>query len=131
MPAGGIEIRLEYPITIPRAFPMHCISIQIAPEFLADFDRDDFLLRVRALGRSPEIDAFSEKGKAYLQFNFFTELPKLLWQDLEAALYKNITYGKIISRVSIVVCQNEDENAAEDFLVLHHFDSNEKIDSLK
>jgi hypothetical protein len=108
---------------------MHCISIQIQPDCLANFDRHEFLLRVRAAGRSPEIDTFQEKGVHYLHFNFFTEQPKLLWQELQTALYSSSEYGHIIGSISIAICDNENENDA--LLVLHHFDSNEKIDSLK
>lgn len=106
---------------------MYCISIQIQPESLTSFNKSDFLLRVRAAGRSPEIDDFEEKGQHYLQFNFFTERPKLLWQELQIALYNNPEYSEIIKPISIVIC--EDENASE-CLLLHHFDSNEKPDQL-
>lgn len=106
---------------------MHCISIQIQAKFIATFNKNDFLLRVRAAGRSPEIDDFEEKGKRYLQFNFFTEKPKLLWQELQMALYKNNEYGEIIKPISIVIC--EDEIVGE-CLLLYHFDSNEEISQL-
>ncbi|HWV15727.1 MAG TPA: hypothetical protein VN030_09855 [Cellvibrio sp.] len=111
---------------------MHFISIQIQPEFLPQFDRQAFLTRVRAAGRSPEIDEFEEKGKRYLQFTFFTENPRLLWQDLQAALYRNSEYRSIISPISIAVCESEPEgkHANHDFLLLHHFDSSEKLDQL-
>ncbi|MES2824766.1 MAG: hypothetical protein V4732_14275 [Pseudomonadota bacterium] len=106
---------------------MYCISLQIQPEFLASFNKSDFLLRVRAAGRSPEIDDFEEKGQRYLQFNFFSERPKSLWQELQTALFNNPEYSEIIKPISIVIC--EDENASECFL-LHHFDSNEKLNQL-
>ncbi|MES2676371.1 MAG: hypothetical protein V4660_19185 [Pseudomonadota bacterium] len=106
---------------------MYCISVQIQPEFLTSFNKSDFLLRVRAAGRSPEIDDFLEKGQRYLQFNFFTEQPKLLWQELQMALYNNPDYSEIIKPISIVIC--EDESASE-CLLLHHFDRNEKPDQL-
>jgi len=111
---------------------MHFISIQIQPEFLPTFDRQEFLSRVRGVGRSPEIDEFEQKGERYLQFTFFTERPKQLWQDLQTALYNNSEYSKIISPISIAVCESEseDKHAADSFLVLHHFDKNEKIDKL-
>lgn len=109
---------------------MNCISIQIAPEFLPDFDRHEFLLRVRSVGRSPEIDTFNEKGKTYLQFNFFTERPTLLWQALQDALYKNSEYSSIISPISIAIFEDNNEKSTDSILVLHHFDANEKIDSL-
>lgn len=107
---------------------MQSISIQIQPEFLSDFDRATFLKQVRAVGRSPEIDEFTEKGETYLTFNFFTEFPKKLWQDLQQALYQNADYSKIISPISIAVC--EDESHPQGYFFLHHFDVNEKLSSL-
>lgn len=111
---------------------MHFISIQIQPEFLNDFNPQDFLSRVRAAGRSPEIDEFEQKGQRYLQYTFFTERPKQLWQDLQAALYNSSDYSAIISPISIAICESEAEGKqpADSFLVLHHFDKNEKIDKL-
>jgi hypothetical protein len=107
---------------------MQSISIQIQPEFLAAFDRATFLEQVRSVGRSPEIDEFTEKGNTYLSFNFFTELPKKLWQDLQQALYQHAEYSKIISPISVAVC--EDESYPEGFILLHHFDVNEKVSNL-
>ena len=107
---------------------MQSISIQIQPEFLAAFDRVAFLTQVRAVGRAPEIDEFSEKGKTYLTYNFFTEFPKKLWQDLQSALYQHAEYSAVISPISIAVC--EDENHPDGYLILHHFDSTEKVGSL-
>ncbi|RYY76073.1 MAG: hypothetical protein EOO52_00670 [Gammaproteobacteria bacterium] len=107
---------------------MQSISIQIQPEFLAEFDRAAFLTQVRSVGRSPEIDEFTEKGKTYLSFNFFTEFPKKLWQDLQQALYQHAEYSKIISPISTAVC--EDESHPEGYLILHHFDKTEKVDQL-
>lgn len=109
---------------------MQCISIQIQPEFLAGFDRKEFLAQVRAVGRAPEIDEFTEKGKTFLTYNFFTERPKMLWQDLQSALYQNPDYTSVISPVSVAVFEDENEENPMGFLVLHHFDPKEKIDSL-
>lgn len=107
---------------------MQSISIQIQPEFLAAFDRAAFLTQVRAVGRAPEIDEFSEKGKTYLTYTFFTEFPKKLWQDLQSSLYQHAEYSSIISPISIAAY--EDETLPQGYLVLHHFDKTEKIDSL-
>ena len=41
---------------------MQCISIQIKPKYSRDFNREEFLQRVRAI-RSPEVDAIEEKRK--------------------------------------------------------------------
>src|SRR5688572_28090899 len=99
---------------------MRCLSIQIQPEFLATFDQAEFLSRVRALGRSPEVDKFTEQGKNYLSFNFFTEMPALLWRDLQQHLYLHPDYGSTISACSIAVCEGEQET--DDVLLLHHPD---------
>jgi len=107
---------------------MQSISIQIQPEFLAAFDRVAFLTRVRAVGRAPEIDEFSEKGKTYLTYTFFTEFPKKLWQDLQSALYLHADYSAIISPISIAAY--EDETLPQGYLMLHHFDKTEKVGSL-
>ena len=107
---------------------MQSISIQIQPEFLSAFDRAAFLTQVRSLGRSPEIDEFTEKGATYLSFNFFTEFPKKLWQDLQQALYQHAEYSKIISPISVAIC--EDESHPDGYLVLHHVDKTEKVSQL-
>lgn len=107
---------------------MQCISIQIQPEFVESFDRKQFLDWVGSVGRSPEIDEFSEKGKTYLNYNFFTEFPKKLWQDLQSALYKNPEYSALISPISIAAC--EDETKPDGFIILHHYDSTEPVQHL-
>lgn len=107
---------------------MKCLSIQILPEFIADFDRADFLHRVRRLGRAPEVDHFSDGGKAHLSFHFFTEMPAALWRDLHHHLYLDDSYGPKLNPISVVTCENPDDES--DFLVLHHPDPTEKIDSL-
>ncbi len=107
---------------------MQSISIQIQPKFLAEFDRTVFLAQVRSVGRAPEIDEFSDKGKTYLTYTFFTEFPKKLWQDLQSALYLHAEYSKIISSISIAAY--EDETLPQGYLLLHHFDKTEKVDSL-
>lgn len=103
---------------------MHCISIQIQPKYAREFNRHDFLGRVRHI-RSPEVDAIEEKGKLYLSFNFFTEFPAQLWQQLSEALYQDAAYAAVLAPVSVVICEDE---ASEDCLLLHHFDSSERLD---
>ena len=107
---------------------MQSISIHIQPEFLAVFDRVAFLTQVRAVGRAPEIDEFTEKSKTYLTYTFFTEFPKKLWEDLQSSLYKHTKYAAIISPISIAAY--EDETLPQGYLILHHFDKTEKVSSL-
>jgi hypothetical protein len=107
---------------------MQSISIQIQPEYVANFDRAAFLAQVRGVGRAPEIDEFAEKGKTYLNYTFFTEFPKALWQDLQKALYQHSEYSAVIKPVSIAAC--EDESHPQGYFLLHHFDSAEKVSQL-
>ena len=107
---------------------MQSISVQIQPEFLASFDRSSFLTQVHAVSRAPEIDEFSEQGRTYLNYTFFTEMPKRLWQDLQSALYKHPEYGAVIAPISIAFY--EDETLPQGALLLHHYDSNETLDKL-
>jgi hypothetical protein len=104
---------------------MKCLSIQINSDAIAQFDTPEFLKRVRAIGRSPEVDAFEERGKAYLNFNFFTEMPQVLWQELTDNIYGDESYGPYLRGISIAACEGEDRD--ED-LLLHHFDPSERLD---
>lgn len=104
---------------------MQCISIQIQPKFSREFKRDEFLQRVRSI-RSPEVDAIEEKGKLYLSFNFFTEFPAQLWQELNMRLYQDLAYAAVIAPVSVAICESETN---DECLLLHHFDSSEQLDT--
>jgi hypothetical protein len=105
---------------------MQCISIQIQPEFSQGFDKAAFLARVRPI-RSPEVDSLNEGGKTYLNFHFFTEQPAQLWAQLSKCLYQDTEYGVLLGPISIAACEGE---AKDEFWLLHHFDPNEKLDSL-
>ena len=105
---------------------MYCISIQIQPAVARSFERRELLERVRPI-RSPEVDAYEEKGKLFLSFNFFTEFPQQLWPQLQAALYQDADYGAIIGPVSVAICEDEESG---DCLLLHHFDPSETLDKL-
>ncbi len=104
---------------------MYCISFQIQPKFAREFDRAEFLRRVRPV-RSPEVDAIEEKGKLFLSFNFFTEFPAQLWQELRQPLFSDADYAPKLAPFCVVICEDENE---DECLLLHHFDSSEKLDS--
>ncbi len=104
---------------------MYCISFQIQPKFARDFDRSEFLRRARPV-RSPEVDAIEEKGKLFLSFNFFTEFPAQLWQDLHQCLFGDKDYAPQLAPYCLVICEGETDDQC---LLLHHFDPSEKLDS--
>lgn len=105
---------------------MFCISLQIQPKYAREFDRQALLARVRAI-RSPEVDAYEEKGKLLLAFNFFTEFPQQLWPQLQQALYQATDYRDLIAPVSVVICEDD---SSGDCLLLHHYDASEPLDHL-
>lgn len=105
---------------------LYCISIQIQPKFAREFNRAEFLDRVRPL-RSPEVDAIEEKGKLFLSFNFFTEFPSPLWKDLKQNLFEDDDYAPQLAPFCTVICESEDEKQC---LLLHHYDPSEPMDSL-
>lgn len=107
---------------------MQCISIQIDPSKVGDFDREKFLSQARSVERAPEVDSYEEKGKTYLFFNFFTEFPHQLWSDLKRAYYDHPEYSKIISPISMAVYDDEDQ--PNEYLLLHHFNPQESLDEL-
>ena len=103
-----------------------CLSIQIQLDRNPDFNKEDFLSRVRRINRFPEIDEAADNGT--LNFNFFTESLSVLWQELKSGLYDDEEYGPIINGVSIVVC--EDSQGCSDYVLLRHYDESEKTNGL-
>ena len=106
---------------------MFCISLHIAPEHSRSFDQNLFLQKVKSI-RSPEVDAYEEKKQLHLSFHFFTEFPSDLWAKLQAVLFDPSEYSAMLSAISIVTCEGENE---DDYWLLHHFDKNQKLDRLK
>lgn len=105
---------------------MFCISLHILPEHSRQFDREEFLQKVRAI-RSPEIDASEEKNQFHLAFHFFTEFPSQLWVQLTETLFNDADYSKKLSAICVVTCEGEDE---KDYWLLHHPDKNQPLDKL-
>jgi hypothetical protein len=106
---------------------MFCISFHIVPEHSRSFDQNLFLQKVKSI-RSPEVDAYEEKKQFHLSFHFFTEFPSDLWAKLQAVLFDQSEYSAMLSSISIVTCEGENE---DDYWLLHHFDKSQKLDQLK
>ncbi len=106
---------------------MFCISFHITPEHSRSFDQALFLEKITAI-RSPEIDAFEDKKEFHLSFHFFTEFPAELWVKLQAALFDQSEYAEVLSAISIVTCEGENE---DDYWLLHHLDKSQPLNQLK
>lgn len=105
---------------------MFCISLHILPEHSRQFDQAELLRRVRHI-RSPEVDAYEEKKQFHLAFHFFTEFPSQLWSQLKPVLLDDAEYSNKLASVGMIVCEGESE---DDYWLLHHPDSNQKLDKL-
>lgn len=106
---------------------MKCLSIQLQPEIDLSHEAGELLELVRGIGRFPEVDKGNDDG-VYINMNFFTEDAPSLWSELRQKVLGHSDLGAWIKKVSIVVC--EGDYGWDDYLLLHHFDENEKVDEL-
>jgi hypothetical protein len=62
----------------------------------------------------------------YVNLIFETDQPKRLWELLQQQLYQTGTFGRFLQISSIATC--EGRHGWEDYLLLHHFDADERRD---
>lgn len=105
---------------------MYCLSIQVLPEKVSTFDHKKFLQQLAGVSRTPEVDRFQERGQEFLHYNFFTEKPVAVWQELQAALLNPA--ADHWAKALLIACEPLD--APDDARLLHHPDPREKIDTL-
>jgi hypothetical protein len=63
----------------------------------------------------------------YFSFTFGTLHALRLWEVIQTQLYENATFGHHLRCSSIATCSGED--GWNDYLLLFHFDPEEKLDS--
>lgn len=106
---------------------MKYLSIQIQTNRDESFSVEDAIDLSRALGRFPEVDKADDKGK-FIHLNYFSEDLTALWSELRAGLLDDGTLGEWLRKVSVVVC--EGPTNPDEYLLLWHWDSEEKLDVL-
>jgi hypothetical protein len=62
----------------------------------------------------------------YVNLIFETDYPKRLWKLLHQQLYQASAFGRFVQTSSIATC--EGRHGWEDYLLLHHFDADERCD---
>ena len=102
---------------------MKCLSIQIQPDLVASVNKEEIISFLKSLGYSPEIQEGYD-SENFINLNIKTNSIKTLWLKLEPYLQEQIE----LKESSIVTC--EGSKSWDDYLLLHHFDSLEKLDKL-
>jgi len=64
----------------------------------------------------------------YLNFTFGTRDLKALWDFLSEQMFADPTFGQLLASSSIATC--EGAHGWDDYLLLHHFDPEERRDAL-
>jgi len=106
---------------------LKCLSIQLQPSLDSSHNEEEVIVNVRALGCFPEVDVI-EEDERYVNLNFFSEEMPAVWQRLQAGLLNDGSLGAWVRKVAVIVC--EGEQSWDDYLLLSHPDSQEKLDTL-
>lgn len=114
-------------------YAMNALCIQIQPEIVPEIDMNRIHLLIQAVARDQTIvrQLVIKEGDdngPYTNFVFDTMDLKNLWDLVQHNLYQDEKIGMELTKSSIVTC--EGKKGWDDYLLLHHYDSSEKIDSL-
>jgi hypothetical protein len=112
---------------------MRSLSIQVQPERSPNFDRDQLTAAFLKIAESSDLvrhhtfDNGYDDG-AYFNYTFDTENLAQLWRMIQETVFEISLFKKHLRKSAIVVCTGDDE--WNDYLLLHHWDPTEPIDSL-
>lgn len=110
---------------------MRRLNVQIQPERIRHGTADDLIRSLRAAADGVVLefrgqDTGDDAGP-YINLSFVGADHVAAWARLRA-LYDATAIGRDLARSTIIVC--EGEHGWDDYLLLHHFDPAEKLDSL-
>ena len=111
---------------------LKALSIQVQPHRAPGLDIDG----VRALMTQIAGTALVERSQfddghdtvRYFNFTFGTRDLEALWKALREQVYADPAFGDLVAKSSIATC--EGPHGWDDYLLLHHFDPNERRDHL-
>lgn len=112
---------------------MKQLCVQIQPEREPCLDKRAVVRLFEELRRdSPHLlEMCVDEGRGahpYININCTTDNPGSLWAQVKRRVYEESDPGSALARASVVVC--EGDAGWDDYLLLHHHDENEKLDSL-
>ena len=102
---------------------MKYISIQIQPELNANVNSKEVIKYLSDKGYTPEITEGNDSGK-YINLNIKTNNIRDTWVTIKTYLKENNAF----SCSSIITC--EGSQGWDNYLLLHHFDSNEILNEI-
>jgi hypothetical protein len=106
---------------------MKCLSIQIQADRCGEENPQEVVLRLQCfcsqLACVTDVDV--SKGEGYVNINCTTEDLATLWAHLKKDLYE---CDSVLQNASIVL--SEGDSGWDDYLLLHHYDENEELDSV-
>ena len=102
---------------------MGYLSIQIQPKLTHTINSEGVTTFLKNEGYTPEISEGNDSGK-YINLNIKTNNIKELWVKVEKYLKEH----NELANSTIVTC--EGSQGWDNYLLLHHFDSKEKINEI-
>ena len=102
---------------------MKYLSLQLQPELNPTVNKEELIDFFKRIGYETEIAEDNESGQ-YINILIKTNDLKGLWLSLKPFFIVNKNYSDSV----IVTC--EGDQGWENYLLLHHFDSREKLDTL-
>lgn len=110
------------------------LSIQLQPERVPELDEMQAVNRLKAieartgLVKRLYVSEGPDKGR-YINVNYLTDDLPGLWSHLRREVLENSTVGPMLKKAAIITCQGA--KGWEDYLLLHHFDEHEPLDSFQ
>lgn len=103
---------------------MGYISIQIQPKLSPSINSEGVASFLKSEGYTPEITEGDDSGK-YININIKTNNIKELWVKIKEYLQEHNDFANS----TIVTC--EGSQGWDNYLLLHHFDSKEKLNEIQ
>ncbi len=102
---------------------MRYLSIQIQPNLVSSINSDGIIFFLEREGHTPEILKGYDSGE-FINLNIKTNNVKKLWVKIEKYLKKHSEF----CNSTIITC--EGSQGWDNYFLLHHFDSREKLDEI-
>jgi hypothetical protein len=110
---------------------MKTISVQFQPALAKDLNVLQLKELFAAISELPTAMKYRViegiDGVEYINFEYATENPAELWSEISTKVYGESAFSSQLGQASIVVC--EGKQGWDDYLLLHHFNPSEKLDS--
>lgn len=110
---------------------MRWFTVQVQPGLSPTIDMEQVTLAFAAVASIPglveshSVDHGEDRG-SWFNFCFGTTHPLQLWETIRTKMSEEGPFGQKLRESSIVICTGE--NGWDDYLLLFHFDPNERLD---